>query len=300
MSTAGGWAGRAPFADMDIAATAGGLRAKDCVTTAISLAVPQAVPAPGAVDQIRGVPAPQIPLGAGAAEGLAMPEKLKIVNEGGQISGDDQQRIQFGDQIKVNGKPIRVRIAPPPARVIAYHKPEGRLVTRRDPEGRETVFAQLPFLRGGRWIAVGRLDLNTSGLLLLTDSGELANRLMHPRYGIEREYMVRALGRLEAAERQALLTGVTLEDGRAAFDSLEPAGTAKTESAANRWYRASLREGRKREVRRMFEAVGLRVSRLIRTRFGPLELPGDLPPGQMRELAHGEVRALMERLGLAR
>ncbi|MGE5129609.1 MAG: pseudouridine synthase [Sphingomonadaceae bacterium] len=210
-------------------------------------------------------------------------------------------RATPGDLICLDGAPVRhARRDTGLPRVLLYHKPVGEIVTRSDPGGRPTVFARLPPLATGKWTSVGRLDVNTSGLLVLTDSGELANRLMHPRYGIEREYMVRALGRLEAAERQALLTGVRLEDGRAAFDSLEPAGTAKTESAANRWYRASLREGRKREVRRMFEAVGLRVSRLIRTRFGPLELPGDLPPGQMRELAPGEVRALTERLGLAR
>jgi len=210
-------------------------------------------------------------------------------------------RATAEDLVCLDGEPVRggARATVLP-RVLLYHKPVGEIVTRSDPQGRPTVFARLPSLASGKWTSVGRLDVNTSGLLVLTDSGELANRLMHPRYGIEREYLVRALGRLGTAERQALLTGVRLEDGRAAFDSLEPAGTAKADTAANRWYRASLREGRKREVRRMFEAVGLRVSRLIRTRFGTLELPRDLPTGQVRELSPGEVRALMERLGLAR
>jgi len=205
------------------------------------------------------------------------------------------------DVIFLDGKPVQgaTRAAVLP-RVLLYHKPVGEIVTRSDPRGRPTVFTRLPPLATGKWTSVGRLDVNTSGLLVLTDSGQLANRLMHPRYGIEREYLVRALGRLGAAEQHALLTGVTLDDGLAAFATLERADADKSDAAANRWYRVGLREGRKREVRRMFEAVGLRVSRLVRTRFGPLELPRDLPSGHARELAPGAVRALMQRLGLAR
>jgi 23S rRNA pseudouridine2605 synthase len=163
-----------------------------------------------------------------------------------------------------------------------YHKPEGELVTRSDPAGRPTVFARLP---PGRWIAVGRLDINSAGLLLFTDDGELAHRLMHPRYGLEREYAVRVQGALGEGELERLRRGVELADGRAAFDRIEPADPRARESA-NRWYRVTLREGRNREVRRMFEAVGARVSRLLRVRYGPLELPRDLPPGQWREVAN--------------
>jgi 23S rRNA pseudouridine2605 synthase len=174
--------------------------------------------------------------------------------------------------------------------VIAYHKPEGELVTRRDPEGRATVFERLPPLAHGRWIAVGRLDLNSSGLLLFTDSGELANRLMHPRHGIERLYLARVLGELSEAAKRQLLDGVQLDDGeRARFESLEATGK---QAGANRWYRVALREGRNREVRRLFEAVGCRVSRLRRIRFGPVELPRELAPGRWIELSAPEVRAL--------
>jgi 23S rRNA pseudouridine2605 synthase len=161
-----------------------------------------------------------------------------------------------------------------------YHKPIGELVTRSDPEGRPTVFTRLP---PGRWLAVGRLDINSSGLLLLTDSGELANRLMHPRYEIEREYAVRVQGILEKGHLEKLSAGVELDDGPAAFARIASADQRGGHSA-NRWYRVVLREGRKREVRRLFEAVGARVSRLIRLRYGPIELPRDLAPGQWREL----------------
>lgn len=173
------------------------------------------------------------------------------------------------------------------ARVLLYHKPVGELVTRSDPQGRPTVFSRLP---QGRWIAVGRLDINTSGLLLLTDSGELANALMHPRYGIEREYRVRVHGALSGVELEKLAGGIDLEDGRAAFERITP---EPGESAgANRWYRVVLREGRKREVRRLFEALGKQVSRLIRVRYGPLELPRDLPAGRWREVSAGRVQGL--------
>ena len=199
-------------------------------------------------------------------------------------------RAATGEVITIDGQPARLAVAPALPRVIAYHKPEGELVTRRDPEGRATVFARLPALAQGRWIAVGRLDLNSSGLLLFTDSGELANRLMHPRHGIERIYLARVLGELTAAAQRQLLGGVALDDGqRARFESIEATGKA---AGANRWHRVALREGRNREVRRLFEAVGCRVSRLRRIRFGPVELPRDLAPGRWFELAPREVRAL--------
>lgn len=183
------------------------------------------------------------------------------------------------DKITIDGK-VASLLAEQPARVLVYHKPVGELVTRSDPEGRPTVFSRLP---PGRWVAVGRLDINSSGLLLLTDSGELANRLMHPRYEIEREYAVRVQGMLNQEHLEKLARGVHLDDGPAAFERIAPADE-RTAPSANRWYRVVLREGRKREVRRLFEAVGARVSRLIRVRYGPIELPRDLAPGQWREV----------------
>ena len=198
------------------------------------------------------------------------------------------QRIQFGDSIKVNGKPIRVRIDPPPPRVIAYHKPAGEVVTHDDPQNRPTVFRRLPKLFQGKWQSVGRLDLNTEGLLLLTSSGELANRLMHPRFGLEREYAVRVLGALSNEEKKRLLEGVTLDDGLAQFSSLEAGGG----EGANCWYKVTLSEGRNREVRRMFEAVGHAVSRLIRIRYGAMVLPRGLKRGAFVELDEQDIWAL--------
>jgi 23S rRNA pseudouridine2605 synthase len=180
------------------------------------------------------------------------------------------------DSILVDGRPVG-RPAPSPPRLLLYHKPVGKLVTRSDPEGRPTVFANLP---PGRWIAVGRLDLNSAGLLLFTDSGELANRLMHPRYGLEREYLARVRGELRAAEIKQLLQGIPLDGEPARFEQIRE----ERGQGANRWYRVVLREGRNREVRRLFEALGHPVSRLVRVRYGPLELPADLPPGSWREL----------------
>lgn len=181
------------------------------------------------------------------------------------------------DEIAVDGKPVK-RAASAAPRVLLYHKPVGELVTRSDPEGRPTVFAALP---PGRWVAVGRLDLNSSGLLLFTDSGELANRLMHPRYGLEREYAARIRGELRADEKKQLLEGIEIDGERARFDRIED---HRGGEGTNRWYRVVLREGRKREVRRLFEALGHAVSRLVRLRYGPIALPADLPPGRWREL----------------
>lgn len=198
------------------------------------------------------------------------------------------QRIQFGDSVKVNGKPIKVRIDAPPARVIAYHKPAGEVVTHDDPQNRPTVFRRLPKLFQGKWQSVGRLDLNTEGLLLLTNSGELANRLMHPRFGLEREYAVRVLGALNNEEKKRLLDGVSLDDGPAHFTSIEAGGG----EGANCWYKVTLSEGRNREVRRMFEAVGHAVSRLIRIRYGAVVLPRGLKRGAFVELDDHDIQAL--------
>jgi 23S rRNA pseudouridine2605 synthase len=204
------------------------------------------------------------------------------------------QRITHSDQVKVNGKPIRVRVAPPPVRVLAYHKPAGEIVTKSDPQQRVTVFKKLPPAKVGRWITVGRLDVSTEGLLLFTTSGELANRLMHPRSEVEREYAVRVFGEFSQETLQPLLDGITLSDGQAKFEKIEPAGG----EGANRWLRVVIREGRNREVRRMFEAVGLTVSRLIRIRYGLVGLPSTLKRGQSADLDPALVEQLMASVGL--
>ncbi|TFZ08474.1 pseudouridine synthase [Ramlibacter humi] len=222
-------------------------------------------------------------------EQLIMEGRISVNNEPAHIG----QRIQWGDSIKVNGKPIKVRIAPPPARVIAYHKPVGEVVTHDDPQNRPTVFRKLPKLQQGKWQSVGRLDLNTEGLLLFTSSGELANRLMHPRFGLEREYAVRVLGALSNEEKQRLLDGIDLEDGRAQFGSIEEGGG----EGANAWYRVTISEGRNREVRRLFEALGHAVSRLIRIRYGAMVLPKGLKRGAWTELDERDIRSLTHAAG---
>lgn len=206
------------------------------------------------------------------------------------------QRIQYGDVIKLNGKPVRVRMTPPRPRVLAYHKPAGEVVSHDDPQNRPTVFRRLPRLQHGKWQSVGRLDLNTEGLLLFTDSGELANRLMHPRFGLQREYAVRVLGALSNEEKRRLLDGVQLDDGRAQFASIEDGGG----EGANCWYRVTIGEGRNREVRRMFEAVGHAVSRLIRIRYGVMLLPRGLRRGTWVELDERDVERLEQAAGLHR
>ncbi|TCS99962.1 23S rRNA pseudouridine2605 synthase [Tepidimonas ignava] len=206
------------------------------------------------------------------------------------------QRVAAGDVIRLDGQLVRWRAEPTRLpRVLLYHKPTGEVVTLDDPQNRPTVFARLPRLRSGKWMAVGRLDINTEGLLLFTDSGELANRLMHPRYGLEREYAVRILGALSVQERQRLLDGVTLDDGPARVLALDDAGG----SGANRWYRVVLAEGRNREVRRLFEAVGHVVSRLIRVRYGQVTLPRGLRRGAWMELPAPQVQALLQQAGMA-
>ena len=210
-----------------------------------------------------------------------------VVN--GQIAklGD---RVTAQDKIAVDGETLRIPSwVRPRLRVLRYHKPAGELTTRNDPAGRPTVFDRLPRLRGSRWIAVGRLDYNTEGLLLLTNDGDLANALMHPRAGIEREYAVRVLGEVSPERQARLLQGVVLEDGEAHFVTLQEAGG----EGANRWYHVTLAEGRNREVRRLFEAVGLTVSRLIRVRYGVVEMPRLLKTGYFDELSDEERDALL-------
>ena len=198
------------------------------------------------------------------------------------------QRISFGDRVEVNGKPVRLRIVPPPARIIAYHKPAGEIVTHDDPQHRPTVFRRLPRLQQGKWQSVGRLDINTEGLLLFTTSGGLANQLMHPRFGVEREYAVRVMGTLDDEARARLLEGVEIDGQRAAFKSIENGGG----EGLNQWYRVVITEGRNREVRRLFEAVGLTVSRLIRIRYGTVVLPHGLKRGVWVDLDEADVRAI--------
>lgn len=204
------------------------------------------------------------------------------------------QRILPADQVRINGKLIQRKVSKRPPRVLVYHKPAGEIVSHNDPEGRPSVFERLPSMKAAKWLAVGRLDFNTEGLLLFTTSGDLANRLMHPRYGIEREYAVRTLGELEEGMRQKLLAGVELEDGVAQFSKIADGGG----EGVNRWYRVTIGEGRNREVRRMFESIGLTVSRLIRTRYGVLTLPRGLKRGRWEELDENAVRELLSVSGL--
>lgn len=197
-------------------------------------------------------------------------------------------RVGPGDRIAVDGRPV-TRGSSGSRRVLIYHKPLGELVTRDDPRGRPTVFQALPPLREGRWIAVGRLDINSTGLLLFTDDGELANVLMHPRGELEREYVARVHGPVGREKIEQLKAGVPLDGGTASFKSIAPVGKG---TSANRSFRVVLTEGRNREVRRLWEAVDCKVNRLKRIRFGPVTLPRDLQPGQWRELTPEEVGLL--------
>ena len=206
------------------------------------------------------------------------------------------QKVGPGDEVRINGEVVKVRFAEPRPRVLMYHKPAGELVTRDDPEGRPTVFEKLPSIGNGRWINVGRLDYNTEGLLLFTNSGELANRLMHPRYEVEREYAVRVMGRLTDEQMQKLTTGIELDDGPARCEKVSDGGG--DEDGSNHWYHVVLKEGRNREVRRIFEALGLMVSRLIRTRFGAVAMPNTLKRAQIVELDAPGVDAIVASAGL--
>lgn len=206
------------------------------------------------------------------------------------------QRVSLTDQVRVNGKLLARKTSSRPPRVLIYHKPAGEIVTHDDPAGRSTVFSRLPKIKSGKWLSIGRLDLNTEGLLIFTTSGDIANRMMHPRYEVEREYAVRVLGELDEAMRERLVTGIQLEDGPAAFTTLNFIGG----DGSNRWYRVTLHEGRNREVRRIFEAAGVMVSRLIRIRFGDVPLPSSLRRGRWEELDSELVTAMMVQLGMIR
>lgn len=206
-------------------------------------------------------------------------------------------RVVEGDKVMVDGRIIKLHLEEEQAlpRVLIYHKQEGEIVSRDDPKGRANVFDSLPKLRGQKWIAIGRLDFNTSGLLIFTTSGELANRLMHPRFEVEREYAVRVQGEMTSEQiKQMTRQGLELEDGLVKFDSLTDEGG----EGFNHWYRIVIKEGRNREVRRTFEALKLPVSRLMRVRFGIVNLPSRIKRGMMEELGETQVRAILEWVGL--
>ncbi|MEW7983477.1 MAG: pseudouridine synthase [gamma proteobacterium symbiont of Phacoides pectinatus] len=204
-------------------------------------------------------------------------------------------RVSPGDRIAIAGRKVGAwRLKPQQRQIILYNKPEGELVTRSDPEGRPTVFSRLPKLANGRLIAVGRLDFNTSGLIIFTTDGELANRLMHPSRQIEREYAVRVHGEVTQEKLQALVNGVQLEDGPARFEEIVASGG----EGSNRWFHVVIMEGRNREVRRLWEAVELRVNRLKRVRFGPIILDSSVSVGRHRDLTPDEVRSLLDAVGI--
>jgi len=235
-----------------------------------------------------------------AEAGLGSRRDMEDLIVAGRVSVNGEpahigQRILPTDAVRINGKLIQRKVNnSKPPRVLVYHKPAGEIVSHDDPEGRPSVFDRLPTMKTGKWLAVGRLDFNTEGLLLFTTSGDLANRLMHPRYNIDREYAVRTLGELEEGMRQKLLAGVDLDDGKAAFTKIVDGGG----EGINKWYRVVIGEGRNREVRRMFEAVGLTVSRLIRTRYGAMTLPSGLKRGRWEELEENDVRNFMSAFGI--
>jgi 23S rRNA pseudouridine2605 synthase len=230
-----------------------------------------------------------------ADAGLGSRRELEEWIAAGRVSVNGEpahvgQRIGPHDKVRVSGRLVNLKLTARLPRVLLYHKPEGEIVSRDDPEKRASVFEKLPRINGGRWIAIGRLDFNSCGLLLFTSSGDLANRLMHPRYGLERDYAVRILGELSDEAAQRLTTGIEIGDGEAHFLRLHDAGG----EGANHWYNVTLAEGRNREVRRMFEAVGVTVSRLMRVRYGPIALPPGLKRGQCRELDSAEVAQLLK------
>jgi 23S rRNA pseudouridine2605 synthase len=219
-------------------------------------------------------------------EELIRAGKVKVNGALAQVG----MRVQAGDVIRVGRRQVTVRDDSKQPRIILYHKPEGEIVSHDDPQGRPSVFDKLPPMRRGKWLAIGRLDYNTSGLLIFTTSGELANRLMHPRYEVEREYAVRVIGKLTEEKIRQLTRGVRLEDGMARFEVLEERGGR----GLNHWYRVVLREGRNRIVRRMFDAAGYRVSRLMRVRFGIVSLPFGLRRGGWREPDAQQTAAILD------
>ncbi|CAG9417025.1 23S rRNA pseudouridine(2605) synthase RluB [Providencia alcalifaciens] len=222
-------------------------------------------------------------------EGLLKEGRISV--DGKMATLGDRVEVKATTKIRLDGRLLAIKEPEKEiCRVMAYYKPEGELCTRHDPEGRPTVFNRLPRLTGARWIAVGRLDVNTSGLLLFTTDGELANRLMHPSREVEREYAVRVFGEITDAKIRQLTTGVQLEDGPASFKTVSYRGG----EGMNQWYNVTLTEGRNREVRRLWESVGVQVSRLIRVRYGDIDLPKGLPRGGWTELGLEQTNYLRE------
>ncbi len=234
-----------------------------------------------------------------ALAGFGSRRDMETLIESGRITINGQVALvgavvdEF-DIVRLDSRILHLPFEAELPQVLLYHKPEGELVSQDDPEGRATVFDKLPRIKQGKWIAIGRLDMNTSGLLIFTNSGELANRFMHPRYEVEREYAVRILGELSQEQMAQLTHGIELEDGPANFESIYASGG----EGANKWYQVVIKEGRNREVRRLFEAYHLPVSRLMRVRFGPVALPPRLKRGTMLKLEQKQVVALLEWAGL--
>ena len=234
-----------------------------------------------------------------ATQGLGSRRDMEELIASGRVTVNGEiAKVGVGvtqyDIVRIDSRPIRISFDAELPQVLIYHKPEGEIVSQDDPEGRASVFDKLPKIKHGKWIAIGRLDMNTSGLLIFTNSGDLANRFMHPRYEVEREYAVRIFGELTEEQMSMLTQGIELEDGPAAFDSISAQGG----EGANHWYQVILREGRNREVRRLFEAFQLPVSRLMRVRFGPVNLPPRVKRGQMLKLEQKTVVDLLEWAGL--
>lgn len=236
-----------------------------------------------------------------ARAGLGSRREMEAAIEAGRAKVNGKvaklgDRIEMRDRVEFDDRPVTLRAADEtPRRVIMYNKPEGELCTRKDPEGRRTVFERLPRLKGERWIAIGRLDINTSGLLLFTTDGELANRLMHPSTQIEREYAVRVMGEVRREHVVAMVEGVMLEDGPARFTDVQEFGG----EGINTWFHVVIMEGRNREVRRLWESQGLTVSRLKRVRYGNIFLDKRAKAGEWVELSQDEIDDLSLAAGLA-
>ncbi len=236
-----------------------------------------------------------------AAQGAGSRRQIDALLQQGRISVNGKtakpgDRVGGREKIAIDGKLLRLRRHESRHKILMYHKPVGEVCTRNDPEGRDDVFRHLPGLNQGRWVSIGRLDINTSGLLLFTNDGELANRLMHPSYEVEREYAVRVHGAVSPEMLTQLREGIELDDGPAHFDDIVDAGG----SGSNHWYHVVLKEGRNREVRRLWEAVGVEVSRLARVRYDKFKLPKWLKPGKYRYIDEEKVKRTYQRLGLTK
>jgi 23S rRNA pseudouridine2605 synthase len=234
-----------------------------------------------------------------AAAGFGSRREMEEWISNGRVSVNGEvatlgTRITEEDRVLADRRPVRWPFGLTLPRVLIYHKPEGEIVSRDDPGARQTVFENLPKMKNGKWIAIGRLDFNTEGLLIFTSDGELANRLMHPSFAVEREYAVRIMGELTREHMQQLTSGIELDDGLARFERIMEEGGDNS----NRWYRVVIREGRNREIRRMFAEVGMMVSRLIRVRFGVVNLPARVKRGKMMELDVKQIVTLLKWAGM--